>query len=296
MSRRRRIPRVFRSKSKCRGRDRSDLVFRGASERKSAVLWPKLNERGSSLSHPAGFYSIRDATAEIADTPCGSSPTSLRTRRRLWKLFYRPRGGGNGKRHEDEKRERTDGDRDQDRGREREREHKEERSESRRGREGTNGGGWLMFHHGEWKSGTPWGLGIKMAVTRNRGLCSSCGKPQREEAAWKEPLSSLRSHPPFPTSATFFSLITLSPSFSLSFLFFFSPLGATLFPPLRPSLSSCFLFAAFHREERGRYRDVDFVVAVLLGCCKWGLVDFFPPFYFFFFLYFRYLEIIIIYI
>lgn len=118
---RRRIPRVFRSKSKCRGRDRSDLVFRGASERKSAVLWPKLNERGSSLSHPAGFYSIRDATAEIADTPCGSSPTSLRTRRRLWKLFYRPRGGGNGKRHEDEKRERTDGDRDQDRGRERER-------------------------------------------------------------------------------------------------------------------------------------------------------------------------------
>lgn len=137
-----------------------------------------------------------------------------------------------------------------------------------------------MFHHGEWKSGTPWGLGIKMAVTRNRGLCSSCGKPQREEAAWKEPLSSLRSHPPFPTSATFFSLITLSPSFSLSFLFFFSPLGATLFPPLRPSLSSCFLFAAFHREERGRYRDVDFVVAVLLGCCKWGLVDFFPLFTF----------------
>lgn len=148
---RRRIPRVFRSKSKCRGRDRSDLVFRGASERKSAVLWPKLNECGSSLSHPAGFYSIRDATAEIADTPCGSSPTSLSVPVDASESFSTDRGGeGMGKdtktRREREPMEtetKIEGER------EREREHKEERSESRRGREGTNGGGWLMFHHGE---------------------------------------------------------------------------------------------------------------------------------------------------
>lgn len=82
--------------------------------------------------------------------------------------------------------------------------------------------------------------------------------------------------PPIPPSFSYFChiffphyLISLFfPLLPSSFLFFFSPLGATLFPPLRPSLSSCFLFAAFHREERGRYRDVDFVVAVLLGCCK----------------------------
>lgn len=121
MSRRRRIPRVFRSKSKCRGRDRSDLVFRGASERKSAVLWPKLNERGSSLSHPAGFYSIRDATAEIADTPCGSSPTSLSIPVDASESFSTDRGGEGMGKDTKTRREREPIDRDQDRGRERER-------------------------------------------------------------------------------------------------------------------------------------------------------------------------------
>lgn len=66
--------------------------------------------------------------------------------------------------------------------------------------------------------------------------------------------------PPIPPSFSYFChiffphyLISLFfPLLPSSFLFFFSPLGATLFPPLRPSLSSCFLFAAFHRGERGR--------------------------------------------
>lgn len=225
-------------------RSRSDLVFRGASERKSRRSFAEI-KRARFIPQPSGRL-LFDSRCDSRDSrhTVRFIPDLPRTRRRLWKLFHRPRGGM-GKdtktRREKERGERrTDGDRDQDRGRKRE-------------LEGTNGGGWLMFHHGEWKSGTPWGLGIKMAVTRNRGLCSSCGKPQREEAAWKEPLSSLRSHPLSYFCHIFFPHYLISLFFPRSPSFFLSPLGATLFPPLRPSLSSCFLFAAFHAAgERGR--------------------------------------------
>lgn len=134
------------------------MVPAGSEQPSSApaeFLFPKLNDGGSSLQPPQPellFDSLCDSQDSRRGAEHGAHPSSLMLADAVWKLFRRI---GRGKRW------------------------KRDGAVAGVGRR-------VMFHHGEWKSGAPSGLGIKMAVTRSRGLCSSCGKPRREKEEKEE--------------------------------------------------------------------------------------------------------------